>query len=280
MAAGNPLIRLAILGYPVAHSMSPLIHPRFSAQFGLEIDYRRIESSEQELPRQLQQLAAEGLRGCNITVPLKAAASAAVTDLSAAAEQAQAVNTILFRSIDDWYGTNTDGAGLLRDLLRLLPAGLKGKRILLVGAGGAAAGIIAPLLQQLPAQVLIANRSVAKAAELAQRFAASGVLKACAISELDQQQPFDLLLNATSLGHQGLAPEIPDSCYPLSGLCYDLNYGLAALPWKEVCTAQGAKFSDGLGMLVEQAALSFEIWTGKQPRTLELLMSLREQLAA
>ncbi len=279
MAAGNPLIRLAILGYPVAQSMSPLIHPRFGAQFGLEIEYRAIESSPQEFPRQLQQLAAEGLRGCNITVPLKQAACAAATELSAAAEQAQAANTLLFHSANDWYGTNTDGAGLLRDLLRLLPDGLAGKRVLVIGAGGAAAGIIAPLLQQSPAELLIANRNEVKAEELAGRFASLGVVKACALTGLQHQEPFDLLLNATSLGHQGLAPEIPDNCFSESGLCYDLNYGAAGLPWRAVCAQRGMRFSDGLGMLVEQAALAFELWTGQTPATAPVQEFLRDRFS-
>jgi shikimate dehydrogenase len=276
MAAGKSLIRLAILGYPVAHSMSPLIHPQFGLQFGLEIDYQRIESNANDFPRQLRELAGQGLRGCNITVPLKAVACAAATELSAAAEQAGAVNTLVFRSANDWYGTNTDGAGFMRDVLRLLPGGLAGKRILLVGAGGAASGVIAPLLQQLPASLLVANRNLARAGELVRRFAALGPVSACAFSELEHQQPFDLLLNATSLGHQGLAPDIPDHCYSESGFCYDLNYGTAALPWQAVCEQKGMRFSDGLGMLVEQAALAFELWTGHSPDTAPVQEYLRK----
>jgi shikimate dehydrogenase len=279
MAAGKSLIRLAILGYPVAQSMSPLIHPQFGAHFGLEIDFQRIESNAEDFPRQLRELAGQGLRGCNITVPLKAAACAAATELSAAAQQAQAVNTLLFRSKDDWYGTNTDGAGFLRDVLRLLPSGLSGKRILLVGAGGAASGVIAPLLSQSPATLLIANRNDARAEELVTRFAALGQVNACALDELDRQQPFDLLLNATSLGHQGIAPEIPENCFSESAFCYDLNYGAAAKPWQAVCEQRGLEFSDGLGMLVEQAALAFELWTGRKPESFEVLMGLRQQLA-
>jgi shikimate dehydrogenase len=266
------------LGYPVAHSMSPLIHPQFGAQFGLQIDYQRVESGPEEFLAHLRRLAAEGLRGCNITVPLKLAACDAATELSSAAEQALAVNTLLFRSAEDWYGTNTDGAGLLRDLLRLLPEGLAGKRILLTGAGGAAAGIIGPLLQQQPAELLIANRDAGKAAGLAERFSQLGRINACALTELRHQQPFDLLLNATSLGHQGIAPEIPENCFAGSGFCYDLNYGAAALPWQEVCAQRGMRFSDGLGMLVEQAALAFELWTGQSPATAPVQEFLREKL--
>jgi len=278
VAAGNGLIRLAVYGYPIAHSLSPAIHNQFAHQFGLEIEYQAIASTLEEFPDRLQQFADGGALGCNITVPLKLAAFDAAQELSASAQLALAVNTLLFRQPGNWYGTNTDGAGLLRDLLRLLPQGLQDKHILVIGAGGAAAGVIGPLLEQSPARLLIANRQASKAKDLEQRFARFGPVTACSLPELPTARPFDLLINATSLGHEGLAPELPSGSITASSFCYDLNYGPAATPWQQACKLQGATYSDGLGMLVEQAALAFELWTGHSPDTAAVLDWLRTKL--
>lgn len=273
------MIRLAVFGQPIAHSLSPDIHRSFASQFELEIDYQAIEASPEEFPGKLCALQQAGGLGCNVTVPLKQMAYAAAHELSPAAQQAHSVNTLVFRGENDWFGTTTDGDGLLNDLKRLLPQGLDGKRILLIGAGGAAAGVVGALLLQSPDRLLIINRDTNKAKDLAARFADSGPVTAGALQDSEGEGPFDLLINATSLGHQGLAaPLYPDWLAPES-FCYDINYGHAAQPWQAVCASQGINFSDGLGMLVEQAALSFEIWTGKQPQTFELLMALRQQLA-
>lgn len=273
------MIKLAVFGQPIAHSLSPAIHRQFAAQFGMAIDYRAIESSVEDFPAKVKALAEEGALGCNITAPLKRAAFDAAQQLSAEAELAQAVNTLVFRKPDDWFGTTTDGGGLLRDLHRLIPDGLAGKKILIIGAGGAAAGVLMPLLQQSPAKMVIANRNVAKAEALAERFSRFGRADACALTECDQYGPFELLINATSLGHQGIAPQLPDACFASDSFCYDLNYGQAANAWERVCAQRGVSFSDGLGMLVEQAALSFELWTGYVPETGKVLTELRENLA-
>ncbi len=278
MAAGKSLIRLAVFGYPIAQSLSPAIHAHFADQFGLDIEYQAIAAREAEFPQLLHQLADRGALGCNITAPLKLAACQAADELSSAARLARAVNTLVFRQPGNWYGTNTDGAGLMRDLLRLLPQGLGGKRILVIGAGGAAAGVLGPLLEQAPTELLIANRQASKATELAQRFTQLGPIGACALADLPTAGPFDLLINATSLGHQGLAPEIPSPCFAVDSFCYDLNYGAAARPWQKICAEQGTEFSDGLGMLVEQAALAFELWTGHAPATAAVLDALRSQM--
>lgn len=286
------MIKLAVFGQPIAQSLSPTIHRQFAAQFGLEIDYRAIESSVEDFPAKVKNLADSGALGCNITAPLKRTAFEAAQQLSPEAELAQAVNTLVFRKPDDWFGTTTDGAGLLRDLQRLMPAGqgsglssglisgLAGKRLLIIGAGGAAAGVILPLLQQAPASLMLANRDVAKAETLVQRFSHLGKIAACALTDSGKHGPFDLLINATSLGHQGIAPELADGCFAPSSFCYDLNYGQAAKAWQTVCNQRGVEFSDGLGMLVEQAALSFELWTGHAPETLKVLTDLRNKLAA
>ncbi|HET6564193.1 MAG TPA: shikimate dehydrogenase [Xanthomonadales bacterium] len=274
------MIRLAIFGNPVARSLSPVIHPQFAAQFGLSLSYDRIESGIEDFAGRANEFAQSGGTGCNITAPLKQAAFDICHEVSPAAGQAQAVNTMVFRGPQDWYGTNTDGAGLLRDLQRLIPTGLQGSRILLVGAGGAAAGIVGPLLQLAPASLLIANRSPEKALQLCQRFAGLGPVTSCTLDALTGHPAFDLIINATSLGHQGMAPQLPAGCFGPDSFCYDLNYGKAAQPWQALCVSQDLTFSDGLGMLVEQAALSFELWTGRTPETIEVLMSLRQQLAS
>lgn len=277
MAAESGLIQLAVFGSPIAQSKSPAIHRQFAAQLGLAVDYQAIESGIAEFPDRLKQFVAIGGAGCNITAPLKQAAFEAAHEVSEAAAHARSVNTLVFRDTGNFYGTTTDGGGLLNDLKRIIPEGLEGSRILLMGAGGAAAGVLGTLLQQSPDALVVANRSAGKANELCQRFADLGPVQSCEMAELDSQAPFDLLINATSLGHQGLAPELPGNCFTASSLCYDLNYGPAARPWELACKARGKRFSDGLGMLVEQAALSFELWTGQAPRTQAILDELRAQ---
>ncbi len=278
------MIKLAVFGQPIAQSLSPLIHPQFAAQFGLEIDYRAIESSAEDFPAKVRNLADSGALGCNITAPLKGTAFAAAQEVSPEAELAQAVNTLVFRGPNDWFGTTTDGGGLLRDLQRVMAnkqsGDLRDKRILIIGAGGAAAGVIMPLLQQAPASLMIANRDLAKAKTLAQRFSHLGKTDACTLADCPQHGPFDLLVNATSLGHQGIAPDLANACFTTSSFCYDLNYGKAARAWESVCTQRGRHYSDGLGMLVEQAALSFELWTGYGPDTGEVLAALRKRFTA
>jgi shikimate dehydrogenase len=272
------VIRLAVFGWPVAQSLSPAIHALFARQFDLNVDYRAIEASPAEFPQKLQQFAAQEALGCNITAPHKHAAFLAANELSNAAQRAQAVNTLVFRSAGDWYGTTTDGDGLLQDLKREFPAGLGGKRILMMGAGGAAAGVLGSLLLQAPGSVSIANRNVARGNELASRFSDLGPVHAIGLTELEQQRPFDLLINATSLGHQGIAPKIPPACFNQDGFCYDLNYGKASIPMQRLCAELGCRFSDGLGMLVEQAALSFALWTGNAPETKTVLQDIRQLL--
>jgi shikimate dehydrogenase len=274
------VIRLAVFGQPIAHSLSPDIQRSFAGQFELEMDYQAIEASPTEFPEKLRALQQAGGLGCNVTVPLKQLAYEAAHELSPAALQAHSVNTLVFRGESDWYGTTTDGEGLLNDLQRLLPHGLAGKRILLIGAGGAAAGVVGTLLQQSPARLLITNRHAGKAVGLARRFEDAGPVAGSGLEESTGEGPFDLLINATSLGHQGLAAPLHPEWITADGFCYDLNYGKAAQPWQAACASRGIPFSDGLGMLVEQAALSFEIWTGFKPVTFEVLMGLRQQLAA
>jgi shikimate dehydrogenase len=270
---GPPVIRLAVFGKPIAHSLSPHIHGRFARQLGLVVDYQAIEATPESFPGQLRDLIANGGRGCNVTVPLKQAAWMLAADSSSSAQRARAANTLVFDG--DIFADNTDGQGLLDDLSTLPGALLEGARICLLGAGGAAAGILASLMNARPKRVVIANRTPARAQELADRHADLGRIDTCALGDLSEQGPFDLLINATSRGHQGSAPALEAAWFTPGGLCYDLNYGSAAAPLKRTCETADIPYADGLGMLVGQAALSFELWTGKRPDVSPVLRELR-----
>ena len=275
MDPGPPVIRLAVFGQPVAHSLSPRIHAEFSRQLGLRIDYRAIEASPRSFPERVRELAAAGGRGCNVTVPLKHAAWTLATRRSDRAARAQAANTLLFEG--DIFADNTDGQGLVNDLLSLPGGRIAGARVCLLGAGGAAAGILAALLQAGPDQVVVANRTVARADELVGRHVDLGPVQSCVPGDIARQAPFDLLINATSHGHRGAAPALEADWFSPGGLCYDLNYGEAAAPLQRACSAAGIGYSDGLGMLVHQAALSFTLWTGRKPAIAPVLEGLRQR---
>jgi shikimate dehydrogenase len=279
MAERKDLIRLAVFGMPVKHSLSPAIHTQFGQQCGINIDYQAIETAPGNLGRNAAALAAAGGSGCNVTIPLKHEAFSLAQECSPAAQRAQAANTLVFRGQRDWLADNTDGRGLLRDLSRSLASAqarlLAGSRILIAGAGGAVAGILGDLVDQEPAAIVIVNRSAGRAAELALRFGPSGTVTACAPEALADQGAFDLVINATSLGHDGKIPHLPRSLFNSRTLCYDLNYGAAATPLRQHCAAQGIDYQDGLGMLVEQAAIGFALWTGRQPETRVVLQNLR-----
>jgi shikimate dehydrogenase len=262
------VIRLAVFGHPVTHSLSPGIHARFARQFGLDIDYRAIDCTEADFGSRLGELAASGGRGCNITVPLKRLAWELAQGHSKSARRARAANTLLFERPDHWYADNTDGRGLVRDLTANLGRVIEGAAICLVGAGGAAAGVLGDLLDLDPAGMTIANRSPDKAAMLAGRHAR---VESCGLDALRHRGSFDLIINATSLGHSGRHPELPVSVFAPGALCYDMNYGAASKPLADFCRAAAIEYSHGFGMLAEQAALSFELWTGHAPDTRPVL---------
>jgi shikimate dehydrogenase len=279
MADESRLIRLAVFGKPVGRSLSPGIHRRFAVQAGLDVDYRAVEADATTFPVLVAQLANGGGRGCNITVPLKHEAWALATGRSARAERAQAVNTLFFRGREDWFGDNTDGGGLVRDLERVFKTSLAGARICLLGAGGAGAGVLGALLEQRPATLTVANRTRERARKLAARHADLGRVDTCTPGEVAEGEPFDLVVNATSLGHTGNAAPVAASWLRPGGLCYDMNYGMAAAPLQAACHAASIRYSDGLGMLVEQAALSFRLWTGYEAETATVLAELRKATA-
>ena len=265
------MILLAVFGSPVSHSRSPEIHHSFARQCSLEVDYRAIEANTETFPRLLEEFAARGGRGCNVTVPLKHEAWRLAQKSSDSSSRARAANTLLFKTEKEWFADNTDGRGLVRDLVSNLDHQLDGSRICIIGAGGAVAGILGDLLAQGPASIVIANRTLGRAQQLHERFAG---LEAIPLADLQLQDPFDLVINATSLGHHGKHPGLPPSMFHADSLCYDLNYGAVAEPLRNFCLEAEIRFQDGLGMLVEQAALSFELWTGRMPDTEIVLKQL------
>jgi shikimate dehydrogenase len=268
-------MKLAVFGKPVIHSLSPRIHNLFAAQCGLEIDYRAIEASPESFPRQVAELAGAGGRGCNITAPLKHDAWKLAGRCSESAARARAANTLVFYGTNDWYADSTDGIGLVNDLQSLPGCRLQGAKICLIGAGGAAASVLGALMRTQPLMVTIANRTKRRALELAQAHSDLGKIDICGLDELGSGGAFDLLVNATSLGHSDGAPELPLSCLRTDALCYDMNYGQAAEPLRRQCLKNGFRYSDGLGMLVAQAALSFQLWSDRTPDAAQVLVELR-----
>ena len=276
------MIRLAVFGSPISQSQSPAIHGRFAQQCGLDIDYRAIEANASSFAGLLQNLVDRGARGCNITAPLKNEAWKLAHSATDSAERAQAANTLLFREADVWLADNTDGRGLIQDLAANLNLEIAGSQICIIGAGGATAGILGDLLEQGPASITIANRTLERAQDLQETFSVvsravpESTVKAISLDDLATSDPFDLIINATSQGHAGGCPDLPPAMLLPGSLCYDLNYGNAAEPMRAYCRQAGIRYEDGLGMLVEQAALSFELWTGSRPETSPVLKALRQ----
>jgi shikimate dehydrogenase len=266
--------RYAVIGNQIAHSKSPVIHAAFAAQTGEPIEYGRILGDPDDFAGDVRRFVAEGGRGLNVTVPFKTAAFELLDDLSDRARAAGAVNTLIIRDGGLLRGDNTDGSGLLRDLTVNHGLVLAGKRVLLLGAGGAARGVVQPLLEAGPAALLIANRTASKAEALAAQFdQASG----CGLDELDGQR-FDLIINATSTGLNGQVPAIPEDCLAEGGWVYDLLYADEPTPFCRWGQARGAaRVLDGLGMLVEQAAESFWLWRGVRPQTAPVIAQLRRR---
>ncbi len=267
--------RYAVIGHPVTHSQSPWIHAQFARITGEDIEYLRLEAPLDGLERTLDAFRAAGGKGANVTLPFKEAASHYCSELSARARAARAVNTLKFEGAG-CYGDNTDGAGLLRDLTVNLGRALTAQRVLLLGAGGAARGVLAPLLETGPERLVIANRTLPKAQALATEFAPlrdGRRLEARGFEAL-AGEAFDVVINATSAGLSGAALAIPVSVFRRGVLAYDMVYGRET-PFLALARASGAAAYDGLGMLVEQAAESFRLWRGVRPETATVLAALR-----
>ena len=265
----------AVMGNPIAHSKSPRIHTLFAGQTGEDLDYRAILVELDGFAAAVGDFVAAGGRGLNITVPFKEQAWKLAATRSPRAELAGAVNTLSVGGDGSLSGDNTDGAGLVRDLLANHDATLAGKRLLLLGAGGAARGVLGPLLNEKPALLVIANRTASKAVELARLFCELGRVEGCGLDDV-AGQPFDILINATAASLAGEVPAIADDTVTPESWCYDMMYGDKPTAFMEWSHAQGAAHvMDGLGMLVEQAAESFYIWRGVRPDTAPVIAALR-----
>ncbi|MDX1459604.1 MAG: shikimate dehydrogenase [Xanthomonadales bacterium] len=276
MATDQPLIRLALFGQPVKSSLSPRIHALFAEQAGLDVDYRATAVAEEFLSREIQALADAGARGCNITLPYKQKALALANRATDRAQRAAAANTLIFESRARWKADNTDGPGLIRDLTGRIGMKLAGERIALIGAGGAAAGILEALLSSEPNSLVLFNRTPARGQALAEQFSDLGAIEARSLDQIESAGTFHLVIHATSAGHRGEPPLLPRSLFQDGGLLYDLNYGLAHRKLAAWSRRHQVRCTDGLGMLVEQAAESFELWTGHRPDTDPVLTSIRE----
>jgi shikimate dehydrogenase len=262
------------MGYPVAHSRSPVIHRLFAQQTGQEMQYELLRVAPEKLEEAVRQFQRTGGKGLNITVPHKRAVFRLVDHLSERASTAGAVNTLTFRD-NEIYGDNTDGIGLLRDLVVNVGLNLEGSNILILGAGGATRGIVGPLLEMRPRGICIANRTLRRAEDLVERFASRGAIIACGFDAVPVSEPYDLVINATSAIHGGEVPPYPDDAISAQTFCYDLSYSLHPTPFclwaREHGAAQAAM---GWGMLVEQAAESFHIWRGVRPDTQPVLKQI------
>lgn len=266
--------RYAVVGNPITHSKSPLIHTEFARQTGQDISYTAILAPLDGFVEAVREFQQAGGSGLNVTVPFKQQAWSLAAALSERASLAQAVNTLKFDG-GVIYGDNTDGAGLVRDIRQNLGLPLEGRRILLMGAGGAARGVLLPLLQQRPAALVIANRTPARAQELQEQFAAYGEVTGGDYASLADRQ-FDVVVNATSSSLRGELPPLPPGVFAPGALAYDMMYGKGLTPFLEFARGQGAApLADGLGMLVEQAAESFFLWRGVRPDTAPVIALLK-----
>lgn len=262
--------RYAVFGHPIAHSKSPQIHAAFARQTGQDMTYEAILAPLDGFVECVAQFIATGGRGANVTVPFKEEAFKLATRLSPRAQRAGAVNTLNFDT-DGILGDNTDGAGLVADLTNNLKQTLGGRRILLLGAGGAARGVIEPLLEQQPAALVVANRTVSRAQDLAGLFGHG--ITACSFEAADT--PFDIVINATAASLAGELPPLSPRVFTDNTLAYDMMYGRDT-PFLSFARTHGASAaSDGLGMLIEQAAEAFFVWRGERPETAAVIAALR-----
>ncbi len=268
--------RYAVIGNPIEHSLSPRIHQAFARQTGEPVEYGRILGDLEHFEEDVRRFFAEGGKGLNVTVPFKERAWKLAHRLGERARRARAVNTLALEQDGTLLGENTDGVGLVRDLAVNHGFRFAGKRLLLLGAGGASRGVAWPLLEQEPAELVIANRTAARAESLAQEIREQGgTVRGCGLDALAGRR-FDLIVNGTAAGLKGEVPAIPEDCLAPGGWVYDMMYGAEPTAFVRWGEAHGAeKALDGLGMLVEQAAESFRIWRGVRPETAPVIAMLR-----
>lgn len=269
--------KYAVIGNPIEHSKSPLIHQAFAKQFNKVIAYEKVLAPLDEFNVTLQRLRAEGYLGANVTVPFKFEAFNACQVLSARAQAAGAVNTLSFNERHT-AGDNTDGCGLVNDILQHQHTLLAGKKVLLLGAGGAAQGVMLSLLQQKPSHLTVANRSVDKAQAMVDKFSSHAVSSETILQVktfVDLSVAYDIVINATSAGLTDSALDLPVDIFQANTLAYDMMYGRET-PFMQQARTAGAQVADGLGMLVEQAAEAFFLWHGLRPETASVIQSFRQ----
>lgn len=275
--------RYAVMGHPIAHSRSPMIHTAFAQQTGQTICYDAllVGIGEGEFAQAVDDFQRQGGKGLNITVPFKQTAWSFVDHCSERAQRAQAVNTLWFDPQGQRIGDNTDGIGLIRDLSQRHGYGIAEKRLLVLGAGGAVRGILEPLLQEKPILCVIANRTLSKAQELAKCLTPFGSSVRASSYEALAGKSFDLIINGTSASLQGELPPLPEGLLAPGGWCYDMMYAVHATPFMQWGASQGAtRTLDGLGMLVEQAAEAFYLWRGIMPQVQPVIQQMRAHLMA
>lgn len=266
----------AVMGNPIAHSKSPFLHARFAEQTGQCLRYDAILVDLEGFAAAVTAFRAAGGRGLNITVPFKQEAWALAARRTPRAARAGAVNTLWWDAADALHGDTTDGVGLVRDLCDNHGLTLLGKRILLLGAGGAVRGVLEPLLDKQPAALVIANRTAHKAVELVPDFEALGPVVGCGFDALAGMRPFDLVINGTAAGLKGEVPPLPATVFSAGAWAYDMLYATEPTAFVQWSLAHGASQArDGLGMLVEQAAEAFRIWRGIRPVTRPVIELLR-----
>jgi shikimate dehydrogenase len=271
--------KYCVFGNPIAHSKSPEIHAAYAAQTGQQLTYEQRLAPVDGFADAVRAFIAEGGKGANVTVPFKLEAHKLASALTVRAQAAGAVNTLVFGADGSITGDNTDGAGLVADIVHNAGVPIAGKRVLLLGAGGAARGVVLPILEHRPAALAIANRTVATAEALVSQFGAlagPGVLSACGFA--DVAGAFDIVINATSASLSADLPPVPATAFAAGALALDMMYGAKPTVFMEFAASHGAAARDGLGMLVEQAAEAFEAWRGVRPQTASVLQQLRARL--
>jgi len=272
--APNGIDRYGVMGFPVSHSRSPIIHRLFALQTGQDLQYELLQVAPEKLESSVRQFQRTGGKGLNITLPHKTEVLRLVDEVSERARSAGAINTLTFED-DCIYGDNTDGVGLMRDLTANLGLRLGGTNILVLGAGGATRGILAPLLEAHPTSITVANRTLSRASNLVEHFSAFGPISACRFDEVPMSAAYDLVINATSAGVKGETPPYPEAAIGRNTCAYDLSYGLTPTPFSQWAAQHGAATSImGWGMLVEQAAESFHIWRRIRPDTAAVLRQM------
>jgi shikimate dehydrogenase len=269
--------QFGVIGHPIAHSWSPFIHGLFAQQTGVKLTYRLFDVAPDQFRKHVLEFFANSGDGLNVTVPHKLAAVEIANRLAPRAELAGAANTLSLRN-GEIIGDNTDGTGLVCDLRQNLGLALGGRRMLIIGAGGAARGVIAPLLALGPTELVIANRTAERAKALAEEFAGLGEIRGCGFDQLPADGAFNLIINATAAGLKGEMPSVPQGTVDSETVCYDMTYGPSETPFLRWAVQAGCgRAVPGWGMLVEQAAESFHVWHGMRPQTAPVIAALAQK---